>query len=138
MPDIQEFAPGQDFKFALSSRWILLMCRRKGPSPTPIQGFRLGQGQSVKDIEYNDFTSLGPKKVGTVSISPPNGEGVWLTRAEARAAEKRWGWQWGGKWDFWDAEGEGGCPWAGHGVYALDICQAVLTYLAGIRKMAMR
>lgn len=30
-----------------------------------------------------------------MTITPPEGRGVWLTRAEAREAEERWGWKWG-------------------------------------------
>lgn len=88
----------------------------KGASPTPIQGFRLGVGQPVKDVAYDDFTSLGHKSLGKVDITPPEGKGVWLTRDEAREAEATWGWKLGPEWDFWNEQGEGGCPWAGHGV----------------------
>jgi hypothetical protein len=56
-----------------------------------------------------------------MAITPQNGEGMWLTRQEAREAEEKWGWKWGSEWNFWGVEGqeEGagkGCPWAGHGV----------------------
>jgi hypothetical protein len=87
---------------------------RKGPTPSPVQSFQLGMGQRVTDIQDHDFTSLGPKKRGTVTITPPDGKAVWMTRSEAREAEQRWGWKWGNEWDFWDENGEGGCVWAGH------------------------
>ncbi|KAK4686623.1 hypothetical protein P7C73_g3500, partial [Tremellales sp. Uapishka_1] len=103
IPNLGEFPPNQEFK--------------KGPSPTPIQGFHLGVGWSVNNIETHDFTSLGPKKNGQTSISPPGGKAVWLTRTEAKEAGERWGWKWDEEWDFWDARGEGGCVWAGHGVW---------------------
>ena len=77
----------------------------------------LGAGQSVPDVGLYDFTSTGEKSKGTMSITPPEGKGVWLTRSEARDAGQRWGWKWEKEWDFWDGEGNGGCPWAGHGVY---------------------
>jgi hypothetical protein len=73
-------------------------------------------GQSVADIAYDDFTSFGHKKVGTVTMTPPEGHGVWLTREESDQAAKRWGWSRDADWDFWSADGNGGCPWAGHGV----------------------
>ncbi|OCF45458.1 hypothetical protein I317_00705 [Kwoniella heveanensis CBS 569] len=103
IPDLNSFPEAQNF--------------RKGPSPTPIQGFQLGHGQKVDDVEMSDFTSTGQKAKGKVTITPPGGKGVWLTRDEARAAEARWGWTWGESWDFWEKDGEGGCPWAGHGVW---------------------
>lgn len=90
---------------------------RKGPSPTPIQALRLGNGQPVEGIEYNDFTSTGLKKKGTVQITPPDGLSVWLTRQEAEEAQAKFGYKWGREWDFWNADGSGGCPWAGHGVW---------------------
>lgn len=48
-------------------------------------------------------------------MTPPGGEGLWLTRSEAEEAGKRWGWKWSEEWDFWE-NGNGGCIWAGHGV----------------------
>lgn len=99
IPDLSKIPPSQEF--------------RKGPSPTPIQGFQLGVGQAVSDVAYDDFTSLGHKQLGSVTITPPRGQGVWLTKAEAEQAADRYGWQWGPEWNFWD---HGGCVWAGHGV----------------------
>ncbi|WVF72138.1 hypothetical protein IAT40_006950 [Kwoniella sp. CBS 6097] len=103
IPDLNSFPEAQNF--------------RKGPSPTPIQGFQLGLGQRVDNVELSDFTSTGQKTKGKVTITPPGGKGVWLTRDEAREASNKWGWKWGDSWDFWDESGEGGCPWAGHGVW---------------------
>ncbi|WVR05246.1 hypothetical protein IAU60_002258 [Kwoniella sp. DSM 27419] len=103
IPDLDTFPEAQNFK--------------KGPSPTPIQGFRLGVGEQVHDIELSDFTSTGQKNRGKVTLTPPGGKGLWLTREEAKQAGVRWGWRWGDEWDFWDELGEGGCPWAGHGVW---------------------
>lgn len=99
IPDLSTFPTSQQF--------------RKGPSPTPIQGFRLGAGQKVSDIAYDDFTSFGHKKLGTVTMTPPDGEGVWLTRTEAEQAARQYGWQYDADWDF---SAQGGCIWAGHGV----------------------
>lgn len=76
----------------------------------------LGVGEAVENIAYDDFTSLGHKKLGKVTMTPPGGDGVWLTRGESNEAQARWGWTWGEEWDFWDEQGRGGCPWAGHGV----------------------
>ncbi|WWD15903.1 hypothetical protein CI109_100327 [Kwoniella shandongensis] len=103
IPDLSTFPEAQSFK--------------KGPSPTPIQGFRLGVGQSVNDIEYGDFTSTGQKTKGKITLTPPGGKGVWLSRKEAEEAGQRWGWKWGEEWDFWNEDGEAGCVWAGHGVW---------------------
>nr|XP_019042696.1 hypothetical protein I302_08401 [Kwoniella bestiolae CBS 10118]OCF21626.1 hypothetical protein I302_08401 [Kwoniella bestiolae CBS 10118] len=103
IPDLNDCPPAQSFK--------------KGPSPTPLQGFILGNGQNVLDVEMADFTSTGQKSRGTISITPPEGKAVWLTRQEAREAGDRWGWKWDEEWDFWDKSGEGGCVWAGHGVW---------------------
>ncbi|RXK36432.1 hypothetical protein M231_06276 [Tremella mesenterica] len=103
IPDLNVIPSSQDF--------------RKGPSPTPLQALILGMGQPVEGVQMDDFTSLGPKSKGKISITPPNGQGVWLTREEAREAEERWGYKWGSEWDFWDENGTGGCPWAAHGVW---------------------
>nr|XP_018263853.1 uncharacterized protein I303_03727 [Kwoniella dejecticola CBS 10117]OBR86011.1 hypothetical protein I303_03727 [Kwoniella dejecticola CBS 10117] len=103
IPDLNQCPPAQSFK--------------KGPSPTPLQGFILGNGQAVADVEMGDFTSTGQKSKGTISITPPEGKAVWLTRQEAKQAESKWGWKWSEEWDFWDENGEGGCIWAGHGVW---------------------
>lgn len=88
----------------------------KGPTATPLQSMVLGYGRPVADVQNYDFTSLGPKKLGKIALTPPEGKAVWMTREEARAAEKRWGWKWGAEWDFWEADGTGGCVWAGHQV----------------------
>ncbi|WWD10145.1 hypothetical protein V865_008279 [Kwoniella europaea PYCC6329] len=103
IPDLNQCPPAQSFK--------------KGPSPTPLQGFILANGQQVSDVEMADFTSTGQKSKGTISITPPEGKGVWLTRQEARDAESKWGYKWDDEWDFWDENGQGGCVWAGHGVW---------------------
>nr|XP_019013519.1 uncharacterized protein I206_01588 [Kwoniella pini CBS 10737]OCF52300.1 hypothetical protein I206_01588 [Kwoniella pini CBS 10737] len=103
IPDLNKCPPAQSFK--------------KGPSPTPLQGFILGNGQPVDDVEMGDFTSTGQKSKGTISITPPEGKAVWLTREEAKQAETKWGWKWDEEWDFWDENGNGGCIWAGHGVW---------------------
>lgn len=97
-----------------------ILSTRKGACPSPIQGFQLAAGQAVPKVEEYEFGSLGAKKKGTLSITPPGGEGLWLTRNEARDAERRWGYKWDDSWSFWDAAGQGGCPWAGHGVYVSE------------------
>ena len=74
-------------------------------------------GRPVSDIQIFEFTSLGEKKKGEITMTPRTGRGVWLTRDEAREAMGSWGFRWAPEWDFWDEKGEGGCPWAGHGVY---------------------
>ena len=73
-------------------------------------------GQAVSGIAYDDFSALGLKKLGKITFTPPGGRALWLTRDEARKAGERWGWKWDESWDFWEADGRGGCPWAGHGV----------------------
>jgi hypothetical protein len=86
---------------------------RKGASPTPLQSFQLAIGKAVAAVEVHDFTSLGPKKKGTVDMTPPTGQGAWLTRQEAEDAQQRWGYKWGAEWNFWE---DSGCVWAGHNV----------------------
>ena len=105
--------------------------------PTPIQGLRLGNGQAVDDVGLYDFTSLGEKSKGKMTITPPDGEGVWLTKEEARRAQDRWGYRWGDEWNFWDDRGNQGCPWAGHGVWVLSL-RRVFSLLreGGIPRMA--
>ena len=68
----------------------------------------------------DDFTSPGLKQEGTATFTPTGGQGLWLTRNEADEAQKRWGYQWGTEWDFWDMSGDKGCPWAGHGLCVLS------------------
>lgn len=88
----------------------------KGPCPTPLQMLQLGYGQAVSGISNYDFTAFGAKKLGKITITPPESLGVWMTRDEAKAAEKRWGWKMGKEWSFWEEDGSGGCIWAGHDV----------------------
>jgi hypothetical protein len=73
-------------------------------------------GRQVKNIQDADFGSLGLRKRGKITLTPPGGLELWMTEHEAQAAEKRWGWKMASDWDFWDVEGRGGCVWAGHQV----------------------
>lgn len=102
IPDLNVIPPTQDFV--------------KGPVATPLQSLILGYGNPVSDVQNYDFTSTGAKKLGKISLTPPEGKGVWMTRTEAKDAETRWGWKWGSEWDFWETDGSGGCVWAGHDV----------------------
>jgi hypothetical protein len=102
IPDLNVIPESQDFV--------------KGPVATPLQSFILGYGRPVHDVQNFDFTSTGAKKLGKIGLTPPEGKGVWLTRTEAKDAAERWGWKWGSEWDFWEADGSGGCVWAGHEV----------------------
>ncbi len=56
----------------------------KGACPSPIQGFQLAAGQPVHKAEEYEFGALGAKKKGTISITPPGGDALWLTHAKRR------------------------------------------------------
>lgn len=78
----------------------------------------LGIGQPQRSIEEWEFGAVGPKKVGSVDLTPQDGLGCWLTRSEADAAAKQFGWR--RDYDFWGDEPEStgaGDIWAAHGVW---------------------
>lgn len=118
IPDLNKIPDSQSFRWAAQSVQNTRAEHpyRKGACPSPIQGFQLAAGQPVHKVEEYEFGALGAKKKGTISIAPPGGDALWLTREEARDAERRWGYKWDPSWDFWAEDGKGGCPWAGHGV----------------------
>ena len=101
---------------------------KKGPSPTPFEGMRLGMGESV-DVTVWDFTQMGPKSAGT-ELLDPKGAKLWL-RAEDEVTRGggKWGWKRGEEWQMGTcSESDDGCAnpaseiddevvWALHGVW---------------------
>ncbi|PWN21399.1 glycoside hydrolase [Microstroma glucosiphilum] len=95
----------EDIK-VIPQRWQL----RQGPMPTPAQSMQLGIGR-VQKVENWRFTSLGPKRDGSVTISP-NGASVWLSpEDDGIHGGSKWGWQRDPDWPL------GQCVWAAHGVW---------------------
>ncbi|KAK8861362.1 hypothetical protein IAR55_002181 [Kwoniella newhampshirensis] len=83
---------------------------KKGPTPTPIEGMRLGMGQ-VQEVQVWNFGGMGPYRGGHERIDP-KGKKVWLSKEddETRGGGK-WGWTRGKDWEM------GKCIWAQHGVW---------------------
>ncbi|WVR04027.1 hypothetical protein IAU60_001026 [Kwoniella sp. DSM 27419] len=83
---------------------------KKGPSPTPIEGFRLGMAQP-QEVQIWNFGTMGPYRGGHELIDP-KGKKLWLSAAddETRGGGK-WGWSRGEEWEM------GKCIWAQHGVW---------------------
>jgi hypothetical protein len=93
----------------IPQKWQL----RQGPVPTPAQSMQLGIGKEQK-VENWRFTSLGPKRNGSVTISP-NGASVWLSPEEdAIQGGSKWGWKRDSDWPL------GRCVWAAHGLWDVD------------------
>ncbi|KAH8824451.1 glycoside hydrolase family 5 protein [Flagelloscypha sp. PMI_526] len=84
---------------------------KKGPTPTPIQGMRLGLGM-VQTVEDWGFGQFGPSKNGTVVVDP-KGVKLWVDPEQGAKWDKKWGWERGESWTL------GTCPWALHGVWDL-------------------
>ncbi|OCF45059.1 cytoplasmic protein [Kwoniella heveanensis CBS 569] len=83
---------------------------KKGPSPTPIEGMRLGMGQP-QEVQIWNFGALGPYRGGHQKIDP-KGKKVWLTKEEdVQRGSGKWGWTRGEEWEL------GMCIWAQHGVW---------------------
>lgn len=87
---------------------------KKGPTPTPAQGFRLGMGQP-QEVEYWEFGSFGPKMKKMVTIDP-KGAKIWARpRDEGEdGVNKKWGWRRDPGWS------QGTCIWASHGVWDVE------------------
>lgn len=72
---------------------------KKGPSPTPFEGMRLGMGQAV-EVDVWDFGQLGPSKSGRLMIDP-KGTRVWLkAEDEQMRGGGKWGWKRGDEWEL--------------------------------------
>ncbi|KAL7419794.1 hypothetical protein Q5752_005710 [Cryptotrichosporon argae] len=83
---------------------------KKGPTPTPFEGMRLGMGEAV-EVPNWDFGALGPTKNGTVRLDP-KGVRLWLSPGdEATRGGGKWGWKRDPQWQL------GTCIWAQHGVW---------------------
>ena len=83
---------------------------KKGPTPTPIQGLRLGTGMA-QTVENWNFGAMGPSKAGTATIDPA-GRSVWADPStEVDGVNERWGWKRDPSWEL------GTCIWAQHGVW---------------------
>lgn len=70
---------------------------KKGPSPTPFDGMRLGMGEAV-EVDVFDFTQLGPRNAGKQTLDP-KGVKLWLKpEEEAVRGGGKWGWKRGSEW----------------------------------------
>ncbi|KAI0806708.1 glycoside hydrolase [Fomes fomentarius] len=85
----------------------------KGPFPSPAQSLRLGMGKA-QTVDNWTFTSMGPKKDGTVTIDP-QGRKLWSDPAtEPDGLHRKWGWRRDPGWKL------GTCIWAQHGVWDIE------------------
>ena len=84
---------------------------KKGPTPTPAQGFRLGMGHA-QEVEYWEFGAFGPKMTKMVTIDP-KGTKVWARPKgeDGDGVNTKWGWRRDPGWT------QGTCIWALHGVW---------------------
>lgn len=80
-----------------------------GPTPTAIQGMKLGMGQPAK-LENYRFGPLGPQRDGTVLIDP-EGKKAWLHESVEPNGVSGYGWKRDPGWAL------GTCIWAQHGVW---------------------
>lgn len=70
---------------------------KKGPSPTPFDGMKLGMGEPI-EVQVFDFTQLGPKNAGK-QVLDPKGKKLWLKpEDEASRGGGKWGWTRGKEW----------------------------------------
>ncbi|KAL0242313.1 hypothetical protein I308_105942 [Cryptococcus tetragattii IND107] len=90
---------------------------KKGPSPTPIEGMRLGMGEA-QDVQVWNFGPMGPYRGGRQTIDP-KGVRLWLSEEDdIKRGSGKWGWTRGKEWAL------GTCIWAHHGVW--DIATSTL------------
>ncbi|ORY29528.1 cytoplasm protein [Naematelia encephala] len=83
---------------------------KKGISPTPFEGMRLGMGEAV-EVETWEFGSMGPSR-GPRKRLDPKGTKLWLLpEEEATRGGGKWGWKRSDEWKL------GECIWAEHGVW---------------------
>lgn len=87
---------------------------KKGPTPTPVQGFRLGMGQA-QEVECWEFGAFGPKMIKMVTIDP-KGSKIWARPKDEGedGVNTRWGWKRNPSWT------QGTCIWASHGVWDIE------------------
>ncbi|KAG8903327.1 hypothetical protein FRB99_003430 [Tulasnella sp. 403] len=100
---------------------------KKGPTPSPIQGLRLGSG-IPQTVDNFAFGAMGPSREGSVTIDPA-GRSIWADPAtEPNGVHLKWGWKRDSKWQL------GICVWALHGVWDPESGQALIRdYFARIR-----
>lgn len=100
---------------------------KKGPTPTPIQGLRLGTGVP-QTVDNYEFGAMGPSRNGFVTIDPA-GLSVWLDPStEEEGVNARWGWTRDSGWEL------GQCIWALHGVWNPSTGMALIPdYFANCR-----
>ncbi|WVQ62820.1 uncharacterized protein L199_000969 [Kwoniella botswanensis] len=83
---------------------------KKGPTPTPIEGMRLGEGQP-QQVQIWNFGAMGPYRGGHELIDP-KGRKLWLSKEDdEKRGGGKWGWTRGESWEM------GKCIWAQHGVW---------------------
>ena len=84
---------------------------KKGPTPTPVQSFRLGMGQA-QEVENWEFGAFGPKMTKMVTIDP-KGTKIWARpKGEGEdGVNTKWGWRRDPGWT------QDTCIWASHGVW---------------------
>ena len=87
---------------------------KKGPTPTPAQGFRLGMGQA-QEVEYWEFGAFGPRMTKMVTVDP-KGTKIWARPKDERedGVNAKWGWKRDLGWT------QGTCIWAAHGVWDVE------------------
>jgi hypothetical protein len=79
-----------------------------GPTPTPLEGLRLGLGQKVRVANYR-FGKLGAHKDGHAVVDP-KGVSCWLDPKAEPQGISPWGWKRDASWRL------GECVWEQHGV----------------------
>ncbi|OCF78157.1 cytoplasmic protein [Kwoniella mangroviensis CBS 8886] len=83
---------------------------KKGPTPTPVEGMRLGEGRP-QQVRIWNFGAMGPYRGGHELIDP-KGRKLWLSKEdEEKRGGGKWGWTRGDSWEM------GKCIWAQHGVW---------------------
>ncbi|EIW61009.1 glycoside hydrolase [Trametes versicolor FP-101664 SS1] len=86
---------------------------KKGSFPTPAQSLRLGVGRA-QTVDNWKFTTMGPKRDGTVTIDP-QGQKMWADpESEVGGVHPKWGWRRDPGWKL------GTCIWALHGVWDIE------------------
>ncbi|KAI0823849.1 glycoside hydrolase [Trametes gibbosa] len=86
---------------------------KKGSFPTPAQSLHLGMG-SAQTVDNWKFTTMGPKRDGTVTINP-QGQKMWADPdTEVEGVHPKWGWRRDPGWKL------GTCIWALHGVWDIE------------------
>ena len=86
-------------------------CLKKGPTPTPAQGFRLGMGQA-QEVEHWEFGAFGPRMTKMVTVDP-KGTKIWARPKDEDedGVNTKWGWKRHPGWT------QGTCIWALHCVW---------------------